>query len=436
MTARLGSFDPSALIVCVLFLTGVLSSEAWAAPPDDAFPLVAGALEAKHLLRYSGRQAIVIMPPTRAEVPPDGPTQIVSDVTRDGRRVRRVYWLPSDAARRIVVDDGRLHSQWEPARHLILVDRTHEETRVAGRRMLLLLHRNYRCLRLRRERVNALWCDVIAVRRRQGAGPSRLLWIERQRHAMLRTEEYDAAGQRRSQSFFETFRYVDRVPAKTFRLSQAARRRPAPRALQEVAGPWAAFTVSGVAGRSPAWLPPGYVLVGCAVSGGPSKAAVLRYGDGLTTLSVFEEAAHGGAEAPGRQALLEQEMARIGQRAWTCHLPSLRITIMGDATLPDGVGEDLTRALSPGSEARLARRLARDFRGVPQVQPLRRRQWGYEDIAALGIYLRAHPSRASAVALSLRHQEAWPQIAVALHADAARLDGGARRWIAAALAAP
>ncbi|MBV9849328.1 MAG: hypothetical protein JO250_06545, partial [Armatimonadetes bacterium] len=307
MRRHLGSTALSALLA----LTPVPGAAQVASDPADAFSLVARAIEARHSLRYVARQDIVLVPPAdSAGAPPSSLTQIVTDVTRDGRRVRLVYWLPCDATHRVVVDDGRLFRQWEPARRTILVDQSHEETAAAGRRMLALLHRNYRCLLLRRQRVNSLPCDLVAVRPRRGPAPSRLLWIERGRYAILRTEEYDGGGRRRYFSFYEAFRFVARVPARAFSLPQAGRIRPISHPVRDVAEPGAAFAAAGVAGRLPAWLPPGYVLVGCAVSGRRNKAALLRYGDGLKTVSVFEEAGRDAEDPLSRQETLRRELAR------------------------------------------------------------------------------------------------------------------------------
>ncbi|MBV9849127.1 MAG: hypothetical protein JO250_05500, partial [Armatimonadetes bacterium] len=132
-----------------------------------------------------------------------------------------------------------------------------------------------------------------------------------------------------------------------------------------------------------------------------------------------------------------RELARYGQQAWVRHEAGLRITVVGDASLSDDLGGDLLRALSPESEARLARGLDRDFGdGPPQAAPLRRRGWDYAQIAALHLYLQAHPYQKAAVAGRLQHGQDWPRIAADLHADTTRLDENARRWIASTLNVP
>ena len=402
---------------------------AHAAPrPTEAFSQVAQAIGARHALRFVARQDIVLLPPP-GPAPAPGLMQIVTDVTRDRGRVRMVYWLPCDATNRIIVDDGVEFRQWEPARRVILVDRSHEESAATGQRMLALLHRNYLCALLRRESVNGLMCDVVAVRPRHLPAPSRLLWIERSRHAILRTEEQDAAGQRRYLSFYETFRFVPRVSAGTFSLPPAPLR-PAPRPMRDVGSVRAAFTGAGVAGRLPAWLPEGFVLVGSAVTVGERSSALLRYGDGLKTISVFEEASRPGDDLADRQESLRKDMARYGQQAWVCGDPKLCITVLGDAALPDSLGQDLLRAFDPESEARLARGLARDFGDLSGAERLRRRGWDYTQIVALRLYGRVRPDQMAAAAARLQLGQDWPQVAGGLRADPAPLEAAARRWIA------
>lgn len=409
-----------------------------AAHAIDAFPLVAQAIQAKHRLCYVGRQDILFLAVSeKSGTMRPGPPQIVTDVARDGRRLRLVYWQPSDARHRIVVDDGRWFRQWEPARQMTLVDRSQEETLAAAGRMLALLRRNYRCVLRGQARVNGLPCDEVAVRPRRIAGPARLLWIERRRHAILRTVEYDPAGRRRYVSWYESFHYVTRLPAASFSLPADAPTQPAPRRMRDVSSFGAAFAAAGITGRLPAWLPPGYVLIGCAVTGHRHPAALLRYGDGLKTLSVFEEAGRGAADIPTRQKILRAALAHYGQQVWLHDDSALRITILGDATLPDDLGKTMMESLAPGTEARLGRALARDFAGAGgQAAHLRQRGWGYEQIGALCLYLRAHPRRSEAASKDIRRGQSWQQIAAGLHTHPDRLEAEARRWIAAVMGRP
>ena len=342
-----------------------------------------------------------------------------------------VYWLPCDATNRIVVDDGVSFRQWEPARRVILVDRSHEESAAAGRRMLALLHRNYRCVLLRQERVNGLACDVVAVRPRHTPPRRACSGSNASRHAILRTEEQDAAGQRRYLSFYETFRFVPRVPAGAFSLPRAPQR-PAPRPMRDVSDFQAAFARAGIAGRLPAWLPAGYVLVGSAVAGREHPSALLRYGDGLKTISVFEESGRtaddpvrpAGDAAPGDGAL---RPAGLGARRLPAvhHRPGRRRPAGRAGAGPAARARPGERGAAGARPGARLRRCAR----APAL--LRRRGWDYEQIAALRLYLRAHPDREADVAARLRRGQNWPQIADGLHADAAPLEAAARRWIAA-----
>ena len=125
------------------------------------------------------------------------------------------------------------------------------------------------------------------------------------------------------------------------------------------------------------------------MTGGERSCALLRYGDGLKTISVFEEASRPGDDLAERQETLRKDMARYGQQAWVCGDPKLCITVLGDAALPDSLGQDLLRAFDPEGEARLARGLARDFGDLSGAERQRRRGWDYAQIVALRLYGRA-----------------------------------------------
>ncbi len=366
----------------------------------DAFPLVNRAVEVRRSLCFAGRQDILM--------PVQG-VRIVADELQGGGRLRMTYRLPDAAAGRVVVDDGLLMRQWEQPRHLILVERSRAESPSARRRMLALLRRNYRCVSLRGASVNGLVCDVVRVSPRPGhAGPSRLLWIERGRHAILRTEEYDGAGRRRYLSFFEAFRYVPPPAPGAFALPTGVPVCRVRQPMKEQSDFRAAFATAGLAGRTPAWLPAGYALIGCAACARPGGAVLMRYGDGLETLSVLE-APIGGMSPPP---------PRAGRQAWARDVPPLRITVVGDDTLPPGLGRELLQALDPRSEAALRRGLAARFgpSASALAARLRRRGWGYDRVAALCLG-RQSPDTPAHLEQRARR---WIALTLGNHSDHAR----------------
>ncbi len=322
----------------------LLAARPATARPAGSFPLVAQAVRARRSLCFRARQEIWMSPASPGRAGPAA-VRIVADELQDGQRVRMTYCLPPEAAGRVVVDDGHLMHQWERSSHMILLERSREESAAVQRRLLALLHRNYRCACQARASVNGLPCDVVRVSPRLGhAGPSRLLWIERRHHAILRTEEFDAAGVRRYLSFFETFRFIRPPSLRRFSLPAGVRVCRVRETLRDRADLRATRVAAGLPGRLPAWLPDGYALLGCAAGGtGAGRCIVLRFSDGLEMLSVMETPACPAGEAPAP--------APAGQQVWERDIPPLHVAVTGDDTLPKGLGQQMLAALEPRGEA-------------------------------------------------------------------------------------
>jgi hypothetical protein len=304
----------------------------------DVFPLVAQAVRARQTLCFRALQ-VIQMSPAPVGHHKDSVVRIVADELQDGRRVRMTYRLPVPAAGRVVVDDGHWMHQWEPSRHLILLERSRTESAAAQRRMLALLHRNYHCQKVSTTFLHGLMCDVIQISPRQGhSGPSRLLWIERRHHALLKTEEFDTDGVRRYVSFFERFRFIRTPSVRMFALPSGIRVCRVPQVLQDQPTFEAAKATAKLPGRLPASLPAGYSLLGCAAARA-GHCLVLRYSDGLEMLSVLESPVSAGHQTTAP--------AHAGQQTWGRDLPLLHVAVMGDDTLPQGLGQQMLMALEP-----------------------------------------------------------------------------------------
>ena len=300
--------------------------------------------------------------------------------------------------------------QWERSRHVILVEGSREETAAAQRRMLALLHRNYCCAALMPATVNGLPCEVVQISPRPGhAGPSRLLWIERQRHAILRTEEFDTTGARRYLSFFETFRYIRPPKLRLFALPSGIPACRVRQALRDRPDFQAAVAGSGLSGRLPAWLPPGYALLGCAACGGPigQRSVLLRYSDGLEMISVLETSGH-----------RSDARSWPGCRTWVREMPPLCVSVIGDDTLPSGMGQDILLALEPRTGAALRQGITRAFGPSAQALAvrLRRQGWGYDRIAALCLGRRSLGTPAQLE----RRARRWIALTLGNHTDHSR----------------
>ena len=406
--SRLGA--PALLLLFLLShaaLAGVSGEDS-----RDAFSLVARALRARLHQTFTGRQVIQFTSGKGNQW-----MRVVADVTRDGRRSRMDYRFPASVADMIIADDGAHLRQFHPSCHLYLIRRAPAPEDAVSDVMLSLLHRSYHCLGRGTGSANGRPCDLVALTPRFGPGPSRLYWIDRATHAMLRTEEFDAQGHREYISAFSAIEFSPHLAGTVFAPSP-----PVGMTLQDAPPPPAdlsfaqARAAAAIDGRAPCWAPRGYSLLRCASLPRPSgaHALMLRYGDGMKTLCVYEEIITPALPPLAvQQRMLDDEIGRYGQQAWVQDQNDLRVTVVGDVTLPPSLGQEMMRALNPGVEQRLSHALARDFgpAGQAQAERLRRQGWGYEQIAAR-LLAKKNASR-----------------------DAAGREQAARVWVSAALRA-
>jgi hypothetical protein len=346
----------------------------------DAFSVLARAMRAKRHQTYTAHQEILF-----ASGPPGAQwTRVVADVARDGRRSRIIYRFPPSVADLIVADTGKVVWQSQPSCHLFLVRKSPSD---GGEAELSLLHRNYRCRLKERMRMDSFLCDRVEVVPRYTPGPWRICWIDRIHRTILRTEEYDSASRRQYLSTLTAIRFVSSLPSPLFSpkppLGTTVQTAPSASGMP-FARAWAA---SGGIGRSPCWLPRGWALLYCTpvLRPGGGQVLRLRFGDGLKNMSVFQEALSPGLPPlPIQQKMLREQLGSYGQQAWVMEGGGIRVTAVGDSTLPAETGREMLRSLLPETEETLSHALARDFgpRAAKRGAALRRQGWDYEQIAA------------------------------------------------------
>jgi hypothetical protein len=401
----------------------------------NAFRLVTQALQARLRLVYAARQCIFWMTPTG-----DGVAQIIADIVRAGRRTRITYRFPAETAGRVMLDDGVHSSVFYPTDQALLIGPSAgDDQRAASPTTLALLRHNYCCSLIRRDVLNGCLCDVVMIRPRAGTGPSKRLWIDVGRYAILRTEEYDAEGCRRYVSFYETIRFLPRLPVDALKLPGAAlgpQTRRVSMPSVETTSARQAFADAHLGGSLPAWCPLGFTLMHCTVTGSRAgaRSVLLHYCDGLKSLTVLEEPCAAGHPTA---AELNGALARYGQQVWIHEDGGLRMIVRGDLSLPSSLGAEMTHALCTHVDKSLAQGLARDFgtaaakRGVS----LRRVGWGYEQIAALLFGERSQPGLRTRLKPLLDRNASWSQIAAVFGTGAGALQKRSRAWVAATLAA-
>ncbi len=378
------------LLLLSLLLSRMAPAAASPGSIPDAFSLLAQAMRAKLHQTYTAHQETLFASGTSGAQW----TRVVVDIARDGRRSCMTYRFPPSVADLIVADTGKVVRQFQPSCHLFLCRSSSPD---GGETELSLLRRNYRCRWKDRVLLGGFLCDRISVVPRFAAGPWRVCWIDRVHKTVLRTEEYDAAGCRQYLSTLSRMRFASSLPRALF-----SPQPPPGTTVQTMsaagnmsyARAWAA---SGQVGRFPCWLPRGWALLHCTpvTRPGGGQALRLRFGDGLKNLSVFEEAVSSTLPPlPIQEKMLHEQLGRYGQQAWVMEGGGIRVTVVGDATLPPEMGQELLRSLQPDTERSLARALARDFglSAAQQGAAQRRKGWGYEQIAAR-LLLRRSPDQ-------------------------------------------
>jgi outer membrane lipoprotein-sorting protein len=209
----------------------------------------------------------------------------------------RIEYLNHALAGVTIWDDGRRVYRYHPRRETLTSSEVHRSAdQEAGREQQLT--RNYRIEKAGVEAVAGKAATVVELRPRSGGSLLRKLWIDPERAVILRTETRGPGSTLVSSSRYLRVEYLDAgagtaipefSPPPALIAKLGARRNPegsTPRTPAELSKS-VRFRI-----REPAWLPPGYALVGafrttCACRH-PHAAARLEYTDGLGAVSLFE----------------------------------------------------------------------------------------------------------------------------------------------------
>lgn len=169
-----------------------------------------------------------------------------------------------------------------------------------------LIRRNYHLSYLGRSRVAGRPTYLLSLTPKHPGNPSRRLWVDQATFVILRREDYNPDGSRRTQTAFRQINYRPRFAADLFEAPTAGRSRwitpstrlEKPLTLEQLSAK-VGFPVVKLT-----YLPPGYQYVSGQVYRCPCgcgmMAAQLQYTDGLNCLTVFEmDAQHAGCSSPG-----------------------------------------------------------------------------------------------------------------------------------------
>lgn len=144
---------------------------------------------------------------------------------------------------------------------------------------------NHRIERAGSGQVAGKQADILIVKSKSGEIKKRL-WVDRDVHIVLQSEDYDASGKLRASTEFDSIRYVNDLPDSLYEQPANARGGGKTMSLNELSKA-VGFRVK-LPGYTPnGYKPDAYRLYECPCGCG-HKSAYIRYTNGLNGISVFE----------------------------------------------------------------------------------------------------------------------------------------------------
>ncbi|MDQ7819423.1 MAG: sigma-E factor regulatory protein RseB domain-containing protein [Armatimonadota bacterium] len=259
----------------------VLAAASAASPLPSADRVLEAMLAAPGVIDYEGTKVMTAVRGPRAE------TVTVLEAYKRLGRLRLEFLSPDGLAGRLVVDDGAVAWQYEPAHHLVIQNPSF--ARPAFSPSVADIRRASLVAVLGREEVIGRPAIVVALEPREG-GASRRYWVDEATGVVLRTEERDVAGQVVFTSFFTRIGFGLNVPTALFRFTPPAGARILPLYVSgdPVASPDALARQAGLSRAVPAALPWGYRFrAGSVARRGALTLASAVYSDGARALTVF-----------------------------------------------------------------------------------------------------------------------------------------------------
>lgn len=270
-----------ALILAALAITaGVIHVSAARWTHIDAGHLVAQALSHEsdgnyiaHITTVAGYSGKTVE--TRATVFHQGSTEKIEYPDASGK-------TPWSMTR-----DGRSYV-YLPKGNRLLVSEMSRVLSNKDRASLLLANYDAKCVGI--DSIAGRSAYVVQLTSRYEARPSKRLWIDRENHTILRTDDYSASGSKRASTCMEQVRFHTVINPNTFVLPPIDRVEYVTVCESGVSADL--FRDLGFPVTSPGYVPKGYKLEGYhllhSTCGCTHVSAQLTYTDGLNVISVFQ----------------------------------------------------------------------------------------------------------------------------------------------------
>jgi len=317
---------------------------------------------------YSGYQTTVF-------VTPEGPRICRVQITH--RRPCRTLTRYLESGR-IVLQEGRRVYQYEPGSRFLLVSDQGGCARLNPQKELRLLLRNYRPELLGQEEIAGRITRKVHLHPRHPGNASQIFWIDMETGLPLKTAYLSPDNELQAFSYFTRIRFPKQIEDHLFRL-------PAPKGLPRLvmASPREYDCLKSLESQAgfdilaPIRLPPGYIFAGGSLLiKSPLRSVVLRFTDGLNTISIFQEPAFRGG--PRHMEVCPGML----QQACRWRSGDLYITVVGN--LSQGQMMALYRSMDAQREQQLMGRISQVW-GVPpsRLAHLRDIGLGFDDIITL-----------------------------------------------------
>lgn len=153
-----------------------------------------------------------------------------------------------------------------------------------------LIKANYRARKIDTQTIAGVNVWVFSVTPKNGSGPFKKLWIDRERCTVLKSVDYSSTGEERGNMEVKKIEYGVKVAPETFDIP--ADKSIVPIKLCESANSPAIFDKLDFKVKTPKYIPAGYKLEGYHIfhcqCNCNHRAAQITYTDGLNIFSVFE----------------------------------------------------------------------------------------------------------------------------------------------------
>lgn len=279
-------------------------------------------LEAERKVAFTAHQVTTLRKPSMTS------EQIIY---RDGLKGMRMEYLePPGLKGEIRADDGKEVFHYIPKEKIIRVLPSKMSAMEAWAGSIgKALERGLVVEVVGSDRIAGRSAYVVEVRPRPGHDFRRKFWIDKEKWVKLKTEEVGRDGTVFSTSYYKRIEFVKAIPAEKFRIAAPSGvkvvREQGPHRLLPIEK---AKEIAGFKLLEPSYLPQGFKPVGAGVIPfRKGKIVVLRYTDGVTTLSIFQTP--GETLSPKFLEKLHHGPVESKQGVYSWRKGQINLTIMG-----------------------------------------------------------------------------------------------------------